>query len=364
MRTAAGRARRSASTTASSAPSPSVATRTALHRDRLDLGAWHGFHELLLREPVTPERLALRFRLRRTGLARARSPPHDGARFEAVRALARPRVPFGVPRRQRRREVRRAQGPSRMPRSRDAAGMRSRSSARRGALPRHARRRRRRALRPRRSRCRRASGCAARRRTTSRSTTSASTRHAPPLRVDEDFANHRRAPLVFGSALALLLAARRGSSPGRARRAWRRAAPAVALANGVVLACAGGSRSSPTPSTSAASTRRTSTSPATRTRSSTRARSHRASRSATRSAPPPPGVRRIVVLGTSQTWGSGAARPEDVWVPRLEALLNAAARPRRALRAHRRRPPRRDLARARRTLVRGAGSRGSRSSCS
>jgi lysophospholipase L1-like esterase len=38
-------------------------------------------------------------------------------------------------------------------------------------------------------------------------------------------------------------------------------------------------------------------------------------------------VRRVVVLGTSQTWGSGAARPEDVWVRRLEAALDASAAP-------------------------------------
>jgi lysophospholipase L1-like esterase len=38
-------------------------------------------------------------------------------------------------------------------------------------------------------------------------------------------------------------------------------------------------------------------------------------------------VRRIVVLGSSQTWGSGAAHPDDVWVPRLEKLLNDAAAP-------------------------------------
>jgi hypothetical protein len=69
-----------------------IATRTALHRDRLDLGVWHGFHELLLREPVTPERLSLRFRLRSGGWL-AVITAHDGARFEAVRISADPDFP-------------------------------------------------------------------------------------------------------------------------------------------------------------------------------------------------------------------------------------------------------------------------------
>ena len=77
-----------------------VATRTALHRDRLDLGVWHGFHELLLREPVTLERLSLRFRLRRGGWLAVIS-AHDGARFEAVRVSRGPGLSARLPRRER-----------------------------------------------------------------------------------------------------------------------------------------------------------------------------------------------------------------------------------------------------------------------
>jgi lysophospholipase L1-like esterase len=42
--------------------------------------------------------------------------------------------------------------------------------------------------------------------------------------------------------------------------------------------------------------------------------------------PPPPGVRRILAVGTSQTWGSGAPSYADTWVARVERGLNEAAR--------------------------------------
>lgn len=42
-------------------------------------------------------------------------------------------------------------------------------------------------------------------------------------------------------------------------------------------------------------------------------------------APAVPGVRRVVFLGSSQTWGSGAATPEEPWVERLERRWNEAA---------------------------------------
>ena len=38
-------------------------TRAALSRDRLDLGAWAGYNEVLYREPILPKRLNLRLRL-------------------------------------------------------------------------------------------------------------------------------------------------------------------------------------------------------------------------------------------------------------------------------------------------------------
>ena len=44
-----------------------LTTRTALHRARLDLGVWHGYQEVVYREPVRLGRLELRFRLARPG---------------------------------------------------------------------------------------------------------------------------------------------------------------------------------------------------------------------------------------------------------------------------------------------------------
>lgn len=37
--------------------------RQALARDSLDLGAWHGFQEVVLRDELEPERIRLRFKL-------------------------------------------------------------------------------------------------------------------------------------------------------------------------------------------------------------------------------------------------------------------------------------------------------------
>jgi lysophospholipase L1-like esterase len=43
--------------------------------------------------------------------------------------------------------------------------------------------------------------------------------------------------------------------------------------------------------------------------------------------PPPPGAVRIVCLGSSQTWGAGAARRDDVWPRRLERELRRGRAP-------------------------------------
>jgi lysophospholipase L1-like esterase len=44
-----------------------VTTRNALYRNRLDLGAWHGYQEVLYRDPVAVGELTLRFRLTKGG---------------------------------------------------------------------------------------------------------------------------------------------------------------------------------------------------------------------------------------------------------------------------------------------------------
>lgn len=44
--------------------------------------------------------------------------------------------------------------------------------------------------------------------------------------------------------------------------------------------------------------------------------------------PPADGVYRILFLGSSQTWGAGALTPDDIWVRRLEGMLNHDGRQR------------------------------------
>jgi lysophospholipase L1-like esterase len=145
----------------------------------------------------------------------------------------------------------------------------------------------------------------------------------------EDFANHRHAGALLGAALALLaaldgavalLVASGRAGPGAA------AAPALAAANLAVLACAGLAlladavyfgRLHPSRIDFAGHANRIEYEGQIVPRL---AREYPP-------GPPPPGVRRILVLGTSQTWGSGAARPEDVWVRRLEARLGESAQP-------------------------------------
>lgn len=46
-------------------------------------------------------------------------------------------------------------------------------------------------------------------------------------------------------------------------------------------------------------------------------------------APAPPGTQRVLFLGTSQTWGAGAARPGETLVEVTERLMNDAGGPRR-----------------------------------
>lgn len=69
-----------------------VVTRTALHLDRLDPGVWHGYHEILHREPSDVARMELRFKLGRPAHLIA-IPRHDGDRFEAVRVSSDPGFP-------------------------------------------------------------------------------------------------------------------------------------------------------------------------------------------------------------------------------------------------------------------------------
>ncbi len=62
-----------------------LTTRTALHRARLDLGTWHGYQELWTREDLPAEDLSLRFRFDEAGsftvLLRRQDGTADGIRF-------------------------------------------------------------------------------------------------------------------------------------------------------------------------------------------------------------------------------------------------------------------------------------------
>jgi len=302
-----------------------VATRTALYRDRLDLGAWHGNHELLLREPVTPERLALRFRLRDPGWL-ALLVQRTETRFEAVRvsrdAAFPPACLAGSPDGAFASKAPLAQpaldgGWHALALERAGPGFRvtvdgTEVGACATALDRPVRV----GLR----------GSAADHVELDDLRIESAT---PPVLVEEDFANRRGAgPLGLG-ALGLVAAVSGLVAAASARSRRARGAPLAPylVTTNLVLAAAGGlalladalyfARIHPE-------------------QIDFRGYENRieyvgqiAPRLAKRYPleAPAPGVRRIVVLGTSQTWGSGAARPEDVWVTQLEARLNAGARP-------------------------------------
>jgi len=301
-----------------------VATRTALHGDRLDLGVWHGFHELLLREPVTPERLALRFRLREGGWL-AVHVQHTGDRFEAVRLSADPAFPtaclegaadggFRTKAPLAQPALGRGWHALAIEREGAAFGV-AIDGAPLGACGRPLGRPVRVGLR----------GSAASHVEVDDLRIESAT---PPRLVEEDFANRRRAGALALAALAAVAAvdAAVAAASARARRRGAALAPYLVAGNLVLAASAGLAlladalyfgRLHPE-------------------QVDFRGYENRieyVGQIAPRLArevplgPPPPGVRRVVVLGTSQTWGSGAARPEDVWTARLAAALAADAAP-------------------------------------
>jgi lysophospholipase L1-like esterase len=150
----------------------------------------------------------------------------------------------------------------------------------------------------------------------------------PPLRMRDDFANHRRAGVLFLAALGLVAAVDAGVvlALRRARAGGVALAPALAAANLALAACAGLGLLADTVYFGRLHPKQVDF-------AGYENRIEYEGQIVPRLArevppgPPPAGVRRILFLGTSQTWGSGAARGEDVWVHRLEATLNAAAAP-------------------------------------
>lgn len=298
-----------------------LTTRTALHRDRLDLGVWHGFHEIRTREPLSVGSLTLRFRLREEGWLAAIS-AHDGERFEAVRVSSDPAFPTAC-------LAGTAAGAftAKQPLAAPAldGGWHELALERRGGLL---------AVRldgeP-------IGSCPAALPAPAPIGLRGSA--ASHVEVDdvavadaatgavwsEDFANHRHEGALFAGALALVLALCAGVALAVRRRGGA-PAPAVALASGVALACAALALGADTAYFSRIHPEQVHF-------EGYENRIEYEGQIVPRLAreyplrPPPAGVRRILVLGTSQTWGSGAARAEDVWVRRLERWLDAAAPP-------------------------------------
>lgn len=297
-----------------------LTTRTALHRDRLDLGVWHGFHELLLREPVAPSFFELRFRLREGGWLAAIT-AHDGARFEAVRLSRDPDFPSAC-------LAGTAAGAftSKQPLAAFDfdAGWQELALEREGSE-----------LTVRLNgetigRCPAALSSPLRVGVRGSAADHVEVddfvvREASGRTIQEDFANHRHAGALFGGALALLAALDAGVALALRRRGAA-VAPALALANGVALACAGLALLADTAYFSRIHPEQVHF-------EGYENRIEYEGQIVPRLAreyplePAPPGVRRVLVLGTSQTWGSGAARLEDVWVRRLERWLGENARP-------------------------------------
>jgi lysophospholipase L1-like esterase len=297
-----------------------VATRTALHRRHLDLGVWHGFHELLLRDPVRLERLSLRFRLRSGGWLAVIS-AHDGERFDALRVSADPDFPpaclagtaagaFTAKRPVALPDPGRGWHSLALVREGDALRVELDGAALARcpvSLPGPARV----GLR----------GSAADHVEVDDVRVESS---GPPGVLVEDFANHRRAGVLFAALLAAV-AALDGAVALRVSRRGGAAAPALAAVNLVVLLCAGLALLADAVYFGRLHPERIDFA-GFENRIEYEAQITRRLAREYPLAAPPPGVRRILVLGTSQTWGSGAARPEDVWVRRLEAGLAAGAR--------------------------------------
>jgi lysophospholipase L1-like esterase len=299
-----------------------LTTRTALHANRLDLGVWHGYHELLRSEPVRLAALDARLRLRGPGYLVAVF-GGDANGFDGVRVSSDPTFPAaclrGTP-----------DGgfdsiePLDVPLldaswhslslEADGASYRVRVDGRDvgscGGVP----------LQP-----------------ASVGFRSGAADHAEvddvvirardgasPWR--EDFANHRDAPLIAGAALlgvlgvhalVLLLTA------GARRRQGLSASPYI-LTTHLVLLCAAGL---------AWGADLFFVSPRHPDEVDFRGRVTTFERKSDVVArlreevvlPKPEGVVRILALGGSQTWGSGARTRADTWFEQLEALLNGAA---------------------------------------
>ena len=299
-----------------------LTTRTALHANRLDLGVWHGYHELLRSDPVRLGALEARVRLRGPGyLVAVFGSDSDG--FDGVRVSSDPAFPAACLR------------------GAPDGGFRSVELLDQPLLDAswHAL-------------SLETDGASYRVRVDGRSIGSCGRIAAQPAAVgfrsgaqdhaevddvviraldsglpwSEDFANHRNALLIAVAALlgvlalhalVLLLTAR------SRRRQGLSAAPYV-LTTHLVLLCA---------TALAWGADLFFLSPRHPDEVDFRGRATTFERKSDVVArlreevalPKPEGVVRILALGGSQTWGSGARTRADTWFEQLEALLNGAA---------------------------------------
>jgi lysophospholipase L1-like esterase len=294
-----------------------LTTRSALHRNRLDLGKWHGYQELLYREPVVLEALELRVRLPRPGYVVALFDQSD-AGFQGLRLSSDPGFPSACLAGTESGGFTRREPLSREPlddrwhqlalRARDGSydvTLDGRALGRCGAASRT----------PGRVGVR---GSAAR----AVWVDDVSIRDARAgAVVVERFDNPRGARPALGLALAAVAALHGLARWARARGA-RAGPPAAALhiallgvaglALALELAVLGGRH--PRRVDLAAQLNRIEDEPAVRARLRLIPRER------------PPGLRRLLWIGGSQTWGSGARRADQAWVARLEQALNRGAR--------------------------------------
>jgi lysophospholipase L1-like esterase len=302
-----------------------LTTRTALHRGHLDLGVWHGYQEVVYAESIVLERLELRFRLARPGYLVVLHEKRDDG-FLGVRLSRSPGLPSAC-------LVGDAEGGfvGQMPL--DAVGLdddwhrvvisatsdRYRVELDGASI----------------GTCGAPAGVPTRfgvRGSAAKKIYVDDVRatHALPRgEIREDFSNHRGEWRLRLAALAgvaavqicvLTLGARRRREEGVSPHV------AVIAAHGVLLLCIGlawavealhlgrlhpervdfGGYANPIEYEWAVTARLGATVPF---------------------GPPPAGVRRILVVGSSQTWGSGAPTEADTWVARVERALNEAAPP-------------------------------------
>ncbi len=298
-----------------------LTTRTALFRERLDLGVWHGHHELRLRRPVAPAELELRFRLPEEGTFSVLL-GDDQRGFDALRFSRSPGLPGGCLRVAAGGAIERIRGlPGTQAGQLDAGWHRLRWRGSHAALD-------------------------------GQELGHCGGEFDPPVRlalrstagdkawvddlrvvladgtaVEERFANRRGAAAVGGVALVLVAGvgalAWRGSRRARQRGEIRSDA-VLLLTNLVVTAVAAlvlgvewiylGKLHPAAPDFAGyANFIEYEGEIVPRL-----ARDHPLE-------PAPTGVRRVVFLGSSQTWGSGAPTPEDTWVHHLEQRWSADA---------------------------------------